>query len=168
MNYTAVIDDNLVHQCKGISFGRYPYPPEEAVMELKNNKYTIFIDLTGPRDQDKVISYQRYLSDDTKYYHYPIQDRSPPNKESFTLFIRKIIDTLSPADKIYVHCRGGHGRAGLDVCVLLMELNPNLSPGLTLRIVYESHQKRPLMNDRWRKMGSPQTRSQKSFVEKYK
>ncbi len=70
-------------------------------------------------------------------------------------------------NKVYIHCRGGHGRAGLASAVfLIIQSNYNISPEEALKCIHDAHQKRPQMKSRWRKMGSPQTAAQKRFVLK--
>ena len=156
MDYTAVVTDWL-------SFGRYPYPPLKAIKELELEGYNIFIDLTD--DLDKVTPYKEYLSDDSIYYSYPIRDQmSPPSQEGVTKLIETVIrDGNKKNIKIYVHCRGGHGRAGLITgCFLKYAGDKN-----PLKTVYSAHQRRKNMKTRWRKMGSPQRKSQKEFVNNF-
>lgn len=148
-----------------ISFGRYPYPAEETVNQLESNGYEIFIDLTN--EKDKIIPYKNFLSKKSKYIHYPISDkRIPKSITDFFIFLNDLV-VIIKSKKIYIHCRGGHGRAGLFVACLLKHLNPEILQNQALKIVYDNHQKRPDMNPRWRKMGSPQTKKQKEFVFNY-
>lgn len=72
---------------------------------------------------------------------------------------------MSDNDKVYIHCRGGHGRAGLAAAIfIILKSKGNISSQNALNIVYISHQKRPNMLKKWRKLGSPQTNKQKKFV----
>ena len=144
-------------------FGSYPSP--KNVKELESNDVRYFIDLTC---EDEMIN-ERYS---TVYEHinYPIVDRKVPiDIVSFTLFLRrviKIIKTLQEDEKVYVHCRGGHGRAGLVVACLLCAYE-EYSGEQALMMTNEFHSKRKIMNEKWREKGSPQTRQQKNFVLKF-
>jgi len=151
MDFTAIINDK-------ISFGRYPYPPEEAVKELENNGYNIFIDLTNKKDN--VIPYQQYLNTSI-YFKFPIDDMSSPTNQEDVL--KLITGVNKNKGKIYIHCRGGHGRAGM-IAACFLKYEKYKDP---LSIVWAAHQKRKCMKDKWRKMGSPQTKIQKTFVNNF-
>lgn len=69
-------------------------------------------------------------------------------------------------ENIYVHCIGGHGRAGM-ITAILAKLILNVEVEEALKIIYEAHQKRPEMKEKWRKLGSPQTKKQFTFVYSY-
>ncbi len=157
MQFTAVVDDTL-------SFGRYPYPAEDSINELELRGYTIFIDLTA--ECEALMGYKQFLSLTSRYYSFPISDRcAPDNMFLFCKFMKNIIGEMSQDDKVYIHCRGGHGRAGLaSATFLILRSKYEISPQCALDIVHEAHQKRPEMKSRWRRMGSPQNNKQKNFV----
>ena len=68
-------------------------------------------------------------------------------------------------EKIYIHCKGGHGRCGIIVsCLLCYLFNYTSTKALELTNMY--HNNRKVMNERWRKIGSPQTDKQKEFVHR--
>ena len=93
--------------------------------------------------------------------------RVPADAARFCEFLQGVAAYVSPGGKIYVHCRGGHGRAGLAVAALLiLRSGYEVSPHLALSTVYDAHQERPTMQPRWRKKGSPQTVKQKQFVRR--
>lgn len=141
------------------------YPDRDTVNELRENGVRIFIDVTN--NNDNLDTYTPYLDEECTYLKYPIEDRSyPSNTITFIQFLLKItsyIDDTNFANKIYVHCKGGHGRAGLVVASLLC-LTHNMSPELSLQLTTECHSNRLNMKDKWRIIGSPQTRSQKVFI----
>ena len=56
---------------------------------------------------------------------------------------------------------------GLMSAIVLSKLRPDLSVQQVLSAINEAHNKRTEMLPKWRKMGSPQTRSQKDFVRQY-
>lgn len=141
------------------------FPTQEAVYEFENKGVKYFIDLTSISEK-KIIRYNTSYN----YIHYPIVDyQVPTNWQSFSQFvikICKIIISLTDDEKIYIHCRGGHGRSGLVVACILCYLF-NITPQDALYKTSKYHSKRIVMRDKWRQIGSPQTRSQKLFVYKF-
>ena len=139
-------------------FGTYPTNQQVKELEILGVKY--FIDLTCKNEN--VIKYS------TKYsiINYPILDRSIPNNiKKFCQFIVKISNIINKNINIYIHCRGGHGRSGLVVACLLSYLYDYL-PEKSLNLTNLYHNNRIKMRNIWRKLGSPQTREQKTFVYK--
>lgn len=141
------------------------FPSQEAVNELEKNGVKYFIDLTL-KDEDKTTPYKTNYT----YINFPIPDRKvPEDRKSFSKFIiniTSIIKNLDDYDKIYIHCKGGHGRSGVVVACLLCNLF-NMTPAEALEQTAKYHSKRSIMRDKWRKLGSPQTITQKTFVFKF-
>jgi len=141
------------------------YPTQEHVTEYENMGIRFFIDLTF--DGEKHIT--PYTTKYT-YINYPIHDRRiPTDWKQFATFIIKIgniIESLKQYEKIYIHCKGGHGRSGIVVACLLCHLY-KISPSEAIEKTTKYHNRRPVMKEKWRRLGSPQTRSQKHFVSKF-
>lgn len=141
------------------------YPSYEALKELEANGVKTFVNLTEA--DENLTPYNVHT--DNVVINYPIKDRKiPRNTLTFSLLIIKIhniIQNLSNNDKIYVHCRGGHGRAGIFVACYLC-YSQNISPEDALKLTTEYHSCRKEMRTKWRQIGSPQTRQQKHFVMK--
>jgi len=159
MDYLSVINDS-------ISFGKYPgFPndPKTSIECLESNGFNVFVDLTNKGDNMKTHDVVQKYTTNGKYYSFPIIDRKTPELKTFHAFIKKIISELEEDDKIYVHCRGGHGRAAVFTASFLVIKN-GYSADKALKTVYEAHQKRNIMPDRWRSLGAPQTKKQKDFV----
>lgn len=141
------------------------YPSQEAVNELEGEGVRYFIDVTCPGEK-KITKYNtKYM-----YLNYPIYDHKIPNDwKSFAtliLTICAIIKNLPENEKIYIHCKGGHGRSGIVVaCVLVNFFNISVKKALVLTNKY--HGRRKEMREKWRKIGSPQTYMQKNFVMKF-
>ena len=144
-------------------FGSYPI--QEQVEELEKSGVRYFVDLTCD-GETKIIPYNTKHT----YMRYPIKDRRVPTHwKSFAIFIIELANIIkSPNNKwkIYIHCKGGHGRAGVVVACLLCYLY-GMSPPEALSETKKYHNMRKEMREKWRKMGSPQTRSQKHFVTKF-
>lgn len=143
------------------------YPGEEQVAELEANGVKYFVDLTCDGERN-IVKYKP--SDDSVYINYPIVDhRVPSNWGTFARFIirvTKIIKELNPDEKVYVHCKGGHGRAGIVVACILCHLYkiPQVD---ALVLTSKYHHDRSEMRDKWREIGSPQSKNQKAFVTKF-
>ena len=141
------------------------YPNAQRINELEKIGVKYFIDLTTNAD-----NLQPYiLSQNCVYIKYEIPDNFIPiNVHIFCSFINRlhnIIMSLENDDKLYIHCKGGHGRAGLVVsCILCYTCKLNVDKSLELTNLY--HNKRTVMRDIWRQIGSPQTNRQKNFVRR--
>ena len=139
------------------------YPNQDSVNELESIGVRYFINLT--RSSEALILYN--LSDKSQRIDYPIIDRKvPSNKLSFSKFvimIANIILKLNHNEKIYIHCKGGHGRSGVLVACLLCYMY-NIEPNEALLRTTEYHSQRKEMRSLWRTIGSPQTIQQKNFV----
>jgi len=140
-------------------FGSYPTQSEVTELETMNVKY--FINLVDDTES-KIVPYT------TNYTQicYVIPDHYVPGDSiSFSKFILNLRRLLlgSMDDKMYIHCKGGHGRSGIVVaCISCICFN--LSPVEALTYTGVCHGKRTVMRHKWRLLGSPQTRLQKNFV----
>ena len=143
------------------------FPTLNSAYELYSNNVKIFVDLTTDDEKLSLDKYYEKLNNIT-YINYPIDDRKIPNDiKSFSIFItrlRNIINNINN-EKIYIHCRGGHGRSGIVVACLLCVLY-RINPERALEMTTKFHSNRPEMRDKWRTIGSPQTGKQKGFVIK--
>lgn len=141
------------------------FPTQDSVNELENEGVRYFVNLTF-NDESKITPYT------TKYtaISYPIIDRYVPTDwQSYAKFIIKvsyIIRHLKMDERVYIHCKGGHSRSGVVVASLLCYMF-RLSPTDALEQTTKSHSNRSVMRDKWRKLGSPQTYRQKSFIHKF-
>lgn len=146
-------------------FGSYPNKPE-VMNELVDVGVKYFVDLTTEKEKMRLNVYDY---GDLGYLNYEVKDRYiPENIYEFVLFIHKIsniIETLEEGELIYIHCKGGHGRCGIVVSCLLCYIYKYTSTQ-SLEMTNKYHNDRKVMNERWRKVGSPQTDKQKDFVHK--
>ena len=141
------------------------YPDQNTVNEFEELGVKYFIDLTF-NTESKITPYTTKYT----YINYPIMDHYIPTDlyqfSRFILKVSKIIQELEAETKIFIHCRGGHGRAGVVISCLLCNIF-NLSPKESLEYTNKCHSKRLVMKEKWRKIGSPQTFLQKRFVYKF-
>lgn len=127
----------------------------------------VFVNLTNPDEKflDGTPMYQYWNSVET--LKFPITDRRcPKDIKAFYNFLVDVLEYLDQGKRVYLHCRGGHGRAGLTAaCILLLYYD--MSSEEALNEVYAAHQTRKVMKPKIRKLGAPQTRVQKQFVRKF-
>jgi len=143
-------------------FGSYPSP--DQVTELESIGVRYFVNLTHS-GESKINVY--VVGDTSTIINFPIDDGGIPLDDNvFARFIYgmcDIFDGLVGDDKIYVHCKGGHGRSGLVVACLIAKIN-SVSPKRALELTNIYHGDRRVMRPKWRHIGSPQTSKQKQFV----
>ena len=140
------------------------FPTQQSVEELEQEGVKYFIDLTSS-EETKITPYTTKYT----YINYPIEDRNVPEDiPSFCriiLRICEIIVSLRKNEKVYVHCRAGHGRSGVVVASIICYMF-KLSPYDALIYTSKCHNNRSIMKDKWRRIGSPQTYQQKKFIYK--
>ena len=142
------------------------FPTQESVYELEREGVRYFVDLTDNINEKDIKPYKTKYT----YINFPIKDHYVPTDwivfSQFILKIAKIIKNLKNDEKIYIQCRGGHGRSGVVVSCLLCYIF-NLTPQQALDYTTKCHSNREVMREKWRKIGSPQTFLQKKFVHKF-
>jgi protein-tyrosine phosphatase len=141
------------------------YPNHKQITELKEEGVVWFVDLTTTNEHN-ITAYSHLVNN---WLNYPIKDRHiPENKKNFTIFlimIQMIVESLKPGEKMYLHCRGGHGRSSLVVSCffsLFLKMNPIDS----LNLAKECHSLRPNLNPRWL-LRWPLNLKQRKFVESF-
>ena len=138
------------------------FPTQEAVEELEKMGVRYFVNLTHSHER-KITPYTTQHN----YVSFPITDHQvPEDRQVFASFIVRLADIiydLSKGELIYIHCKGGHGRAGVVVASLLCHIF-EMSPGEALDHTTMYHSNRKSMREKWRQIGSPQTHQQKGFV----
>lgn len=141
------------------------YPTQSEVEELENIGTRYFLDLTNGREQNTYEYFTNY-----NYENFPIKDGCVPDDivKFSNLIIRygEIIENLEPGEKLYIHCRGGHGRSGLVSACLLSHIY-NISAENAMYITTRGHCSRKSLSEKWRTLSSPQSRKQRMFVLNY-
>lgn len=143
------------------------YPKQRDVNELVEKGVRYFVNLTSP-NESKIKPYE--LPPSCVRINFPIRDHGVPRDwHAFSKFISKIssiIATLQFPRKMYIHCRGGHGRAGLIVSILLCHIF-KIEPIESLRKTSVFHALRPSIKEKWKAIGSPHEYRQRAFVYRY-
>lgn len=139
-----------------------PYPSQEDIYNLEDYGTRTFVDLTDPSSENLQEYKTKYA-----YIRYTIPDhQTPVDNFSYAKFIIDMcdrIDALAPGEKMYFHCKGGHGRSGMVVASIIayyFRIHPNEALNLTSRY----HASRPNIREKWKLMGSPHSSKQRDFV----
>lgn len=143
------------------------YPSRENFQELIENDFIYFIDLTTLRER-KRLEYDYSLEipkyKNLFYINFSIIDNNIPSSQVLFLeFINFLKDIIKTKKKIYIHCKGGHGRSSLVVASLLCHLYlypPHKAFGLTKNF----HEQRNNLKEKYRGILCPQLYSQRKFI----
>ena len=96
------------------------YPDLEKFNKLKELGVKYFVDLTTSNEKTKL---KQYPTQNIVYISYEVKDRYVPenilNYAKFLHNLKLIYENLKNDEKIYIHCKGGHGRSGVVVSCLL-------------------------------------------------
>jgi hypothetical protein len=141
------------------------YPTQHQIHELEDWGVNLIVNLTS-RYEKNIRTYSTFV----KTINFVILDnKAPENILEFCALIIHITKLIDQNQKIYIHCKGGHGRSGVLVASILCykyRIMPHEAIQLTTK--YHStrpiHARRPKMNEYWKSKGSPQTKEQKQFV----
>ena len=138
------------------------FPTQDSVEELEREGVRYFVDLTFSDEKNITLYNTNYV-----YISFPIKDQFyPENKVIFAEFIKDLINiilNMKPGEKMYIHCKGWHGRSGVVVAILLCNLY-NFTPQQSITETSLLHSTRVDMKSKWITIGSPQTYLQKKFV----
>lgn len=148
----------ISHLTDQIKFG--PYPNKLILDYLRSNNFLI-LDLRSHKEHTPEYEYE--YNPELKYNFY-IEDRRVPSFEDLTNIVIFLHNYIYNRGKVYIHCRGGHGRAGL-VAGALYGKAYNLSYDQIMLDLKKSHETRLGVDYRWLKMGIPQTSEQKNLLK---
>jgi len=141
------------------------YPTQHQIHQLEDWGVDIVVNLT--RDDEKKI---RPYTTKAKVIQFTIPDRRvPENVREFCALVIHITREIKNGRKVYIHCKGGHGRSGLLVAAILCYLH-RITPRQAFVKTSDYHATRPVhstkpkKNEFWKQKGSPQTTEQREFV----
>lgn len=153
------ITPNSSFFCENGLFGSWP--TQEQVYELEKWGVNVFVNLANDKEK-KITPYT--TSPETEVILFPIPDRSvPKDKIKFCSLVIDICQSLSSGKKVYIHCKGGHGRSGMLVASILAYKN-KIPASDAIALTTKFHSERKIMRKKWRDVGAPQTTNQKRFV----
>lgn len=142
------------------------YPNQDKVNILENEGVRWFVNLTNNNEHNTNVY---HVSNKSHIIVFDICDRKPPNNMLFySIFINnliKIINSLCDGEKMYIHCRGGHGRSGMVVATILkIYFNMSIYEAIEKTNIY--HRMRNGLSERWHKLTIPNFH-QKRFIYRF-
>ena len=166
-------DDNLYDWISVLVPDRLYYGsfPNQAMMnQLVKEKFDVIVNLTRDGEEDL---YRLTPSppgfpqqNEIEYIHYPIDDnQGPDDYEDYCSFITWIKYRYFDKKKIYIHCRGGHGRSSMVSVSVMYTISP-IECHEAIRCVNEAHNNRVNLRNKWRKRKSPFNTIQYYFLTK--
>ena len=139
------------------------YPNEAEFHELLHSRVTTFVDLTTAREK-RNLPFVYSVPEGVSYVTFPIYDNHvPKNRRLFLQLVHDIAQRLERNEKVYIHCRGGHGRSGILVASLLCYLH-NMKPQQAIQTATLFHSLRPNLKTKWKATPCPQMYRQQQFV----
>ena len=141
------------------------YPSEELFDWMVSKKgFTHFIDLTTEEERNSLdFVYDKTVEIDI--IKFSIKDNSvPTDLRNFKELLRETHRLIEKDNsKIYIHCKGGHGRSGLMIaCMLVYIYRIPVNKSLGLTTLY--HSMRSHLKDKWKYAKCPQTYRQRAYV----
>lgn len=115
------------------------YPTQQQCDLLVDLGVAYFVDLTYKIEKNKPSAYT-FKKSNVTYISYPIRDQGIPNKGVDTL-LTMLATLLKNGQKVYIHCKGGHGRSGL-VSAMLISMLLNLSASKAIEYITRCHNQR--------------------------
>ena len=137
-----------------------PFPNQAMMDRLGKEGFTVILNLTIPGEEGVY-----YLPEGVDYMSYPIPDnRFPLCIPSYAKMITRL-KYRCLTDKVYVHCRGGHGRSGMTCVSIIYSLLP-YDLRESIAIVNQSHNERGVLRNKWKKRNSPFNYEQFTFLSR--
>ena len=160
LNITPITKTSSFFDKNGI-FGAWP--TQEQIKTLVDWGLDVIVNLASENERN-VVPYSLDEYRNVTLINYPITDLSiPSDKISFCSLVVKVCDFLSVGKKVYIHCKGGHGRSGMLVAAVIAYKN-NIPISEAIIEATSHHSKREVMKKKWRDIGAPQTTYQKRFI----
>ena len=142
-------------------FGKYPC--ESVINELEQLGVNVFVDLT--EDNDDLKPYN--IKGDKIVLKIPVIDCYIMDDNELHWLLEYLKNLIVYRNKIlYIHCRGGHGRSAVVAGILYGYCN-DMNSKTVLETLSRVHSERRIVKDEWRRLGCPQTQSQKNQVIRF-
>ena len=136
------------------------YPNKTQFESLLNEGFNVFVDLTTLKEKNMLHYVYEYdiieKNSNIHYINYSIVDNRPPSSKNHYLeFLNKIQNLIkNNENKIYIHCRGGHGRSSIIVSSLLAFLQ-NIPASKSFLITKQLHNNRLNLKDKYKSIDCP-------------
>lgn len=138
-------------------------PTQSEADAIMDAGFTAFVCLQTPHEID---SYRCTYEVATRRYAFPIEDGRTPSERDAFRWAHMVWDLLYRGERVYMHCYGGHGRAGL-MAALVLQIS-GMSVEEALDTVQRLHDTRVKCGN----VASPTTASQlqmaRDFMNRFK
>lgn len=154
-----------------------PFPNQNMIDMLLKEKFDFIVNLT--MDNENIFTefndikdlelekYQTYKIPKSKYISYQIKDNDVPDCPlTYSSFILKLKKLYLSDKKIYVHCRGGHGRSGMVSVSILLSIFPDKNIKEAIEFVNQCHIDRVILRKKWKNKKTPFNYNQYLFLLK--
>jgi len=146
-----------------------PFPNQRMMNRLAGNGFNVIVNLTHTGEQELyriVDAPPGFPERPVEIISYPIDDHSIPNSpETYCKLITTIKERYLSGKKIYLHCRGGHGRSSMVAVSAIYTILP-YEFHEAVSYVNECHLLRPNLRAKWKKKRSPFNTTQYQFLSK--
>lgn len=103
--------------------------------------------------------------DQMQFVYFPIIDQNVAPDAELANLIQDLLDRVARGEVLYIHCWGGHGRAGT-VAAILLGILENMTPRDALNRIQKLHDTRLETSEYGFKVESPQRPSQRAQVKR--
>ena len=142
-------------------FGAYPTDEHLRLLESHGFEFIVKLNLDNEKNVEK-------YNTNIPLICYPIKDNNIPHEwEEFSSFICYLGGLIEQNKKIYIHCKGGHGRSCLIVTCILYHLTDNINAREAIERTVAIHNQRTDLSTRWKTIKSPFSKSQYIFLYKF-
>lgn len=162
-NCNYLLDERII-------FGWYPGPNaiglySNSIHDIVITGCNVFVNLTSHAEKTALYDYVPVVLTTVKnpiFIHYAIEDCDlPTDITSYKALIRHLYFLVQQNYKLYIHCKGGHGRSGIVASCLLIHMGYTNDEALAM--VSQAHKTRKYIPD----YPCPQTSVQVQFVKDY-
>jgi len=101
---------------------------------------------------------------DLDYVHFPIYDKTVAEDDDILGLVENLYTRLNEGENLFVHCRGGHGRTGVVMCLLYAKIFPQLDAYEVLERIQRYHNTRKDVIDSGFHYVCPETSEQTSQI----
>lgn len=127
-NYWTEIDDTVILGCAPMGF--MGHPEKMAKLGVKGVVNMCF-EYSGPQTY--------YAQQGIRQLRLPVIDHTEPPLEYMKEAVSFIQRYKDKGEKVYIHCKAGHGRAAAITMGWLMHSNPDMTPQVRGSITRSSH-----------------------------